>query len=74
MDDFQAENMINHKQEIFSRPKKTWHISEKEKKLIADASKVTLSVDKWFMGVFNTFGFFSKNIFGCLWDYLDILS
>lgn len=36
-----AENMITHNLEIYSRPKKTWHITEMEKKRIAEASKVS---------------------------------
>ncbi|KAH1232876.1 DEAD-box ATP-dependent RNA helicase 28 [Glycine max] len=35
-----AENMIAHREEIFSRPKRTWFVTEKEKKLAAKASKV----------------------------------
>lgn len=38
----QAENMIAHKEEIFSRPKKTWFLTEKEKKLAAKEAKVIL--------------------------------
>ena len=29
-----AENIMNHSEEIHSRPKKTWFISEKDKKLL----------------------------------------
>ncbi|GKE56527.1 DEAD-box ATP-dependent RNA helicase 28, partial [Tanacetum coccineum] len=36
-----AENMITHRDEIFSRPKRTWFVTEKEKKLVANAGKVT---------------------------------
>ncbi|KAG4991110.1 hypothetical protein JHK87_024567 [Glycine soja] len=36
----EAENMIAHREEIFSRPKRTWFVTEKEKKLAAKASKV----------------------------------
>jgi len=32
--------MIAHKDEIFSRPKRTWFVTEKEKKLAAKAAKV----------------------------------
>ncbi|KAL5706470.1 RNA helicase [Ranunculus cassubicifolius] len=39
MEATKAENMIAHKDEIFSRPKKTWFATEKEKKLIAKAAK-----------------------------------
>ncbi|XP_071726321.1 DEAD-box ATP-dependent RNA helicase 28-like [Rutidosis leptorrhynchoides] len=38
-----AENMITHRDEIFSRPKRTWFVTEKEKKLVANAGK---EVDK----------------------------
>ncbi|KAK1433108.1 hypothetical protein QVD17_10014 [Tagetes erecta] len=34
-----AENMITHRDEIFSRPKRTWFVTEKEKKLVAKAGK-----------------------------------
>ncbi|KHN30301.1 DEAD-box ATP-dependent RNA helicase 28 [Glycine soja] len=36
-----AENMIAHREEIFSRPKRTWFVTEKEKKLAAKASKAS---------------------------------
>lgn len=38
----QAENMIAHKDEIYSRPKRTWFMTEKEKKLVAKAAKVSM--------------------------------
>ncbi|KAK4557420.1 hypothetical protein RGQ29_007253 [Quercus rubra] len=34
-----AENLIAHREEIYSRPKKTWFVTEKEKRLVAKASK-----------------------------------
>ncbi|KAI3724128.1 hypothetical protein L2E82_35895 [Cichorium intybus] len=34
-----AENLITHRDEIFSRPKRTWFVTEKEKKLVANAGK-----------------------------------
>jgi hypothetical protein len=37
---YQAENMIAHKDEIYSRPKRTWFATEKEKKTLAKAAKV----------------------------------
>lgn len=40
----QAENMIEHRNEIYSRPKRTWFATEKEKKLVAKAAKV---VETW---------------------------
>lgn len=33
--------MINHKDEIYSRPKRTWFMTETEKKRVADAVKVS---------------------------------
>ncbi|TVU50283.1 hypothetical protein EJB05_01649, partial [Eragrostis curvula] len=39
-----AENMIAHKEEIYSRPKRTWFATEREKMLLAKAAKE--SVDK----------------------------
>ncbi|KAG7011071.1 DEAD-box ATP-dependent RNA helicase 28, partial [Cucurbita argyrosperma subsp. argyrosperma] len=41
MEATKAENMIVHQEEIFSRPKKTWFITEKEKKLVAKAAMVS---------------------------------
>ncbi|XP_055834728.1 DEAD-box ATP-dependent RNA helicase 28 isoform X2 [Solanum dulcamara] len=34
-----AENMIAHRGEIYSRPKRTWFVTEKEKKLVQKAAK-----------------------------------
>ncbi|XP_065881941.1 DEAD-box ATP-dependent RNA helicase 28 [Euphorbia lathyris] len=34
-----AENMITHRDEIYSRPKRTWFVTEKEKKLVSKAAK-----------------------------------
>ncbi|KAK6115195.1 hypothetical protein DH2020_007464 [Rehmannia glutinosa] len=39
MEAAKAENMIAHKDEIYSRPKRTWFVTEKEKKLVAKAAK-----------------------------------
>ena len=39
----QAENLITHKDEIFSRPKRTWFVTEKEKRLVANAGMVIFS-------------------------------
>lgn len=36
--------MITHRDEIFARPKRTWFVSEKEKKLVANAGKVTFCI------------------------------
>ena len=36
----QAENMIAHRDELLSRPKRTWFVTEKEKKLVAKEAKV----------------------------------
>ncbi|KAL0325888.1 UNVERIFIED_CONTAM: DEAD-box ATP-dependent RNA helicase 28 [Sesamum radiatum] len=41
-----AENMIAHKDEIYSRPKRTWFVTEKEKKLVAKAAKEALGKGK----------------------------
>ncbi|KAJ4842912.1 DEAD-box ATP-dependent RNA helicase 28 [Turnera subulata] len=41
-----AENMITHKDEIFSRPKRTWFATEKEKKAAAKAGKASLEKEK----------------------------
>ncbi|XP_059634590.1 DEAD-box ATP-dependent RNA helicase 28 [Cornus florida] len=38
MEATKAENMIAHKDEIYSRPKRTWFVTEKEKKLVAKAT------------------------------------
>lgn len=32
--------MIAHRDEIYARPKRTWFVTEKEKKLVAKAAKV----------------------------------
>ncbi|KAK4842530.1 hypothetical protein QYF36_023212 [Acer negundo] len=39
MEATKAENMIAHREEIYSRPKKTWFVTETEKKLAAKAAK-----------------------------------
>uniref|UniRef100_A0A5B6ZJW1 DEAD-box ATP-dependent RNA helicase 28 n=1 Tax=Davidia involucrata TaxID=16924 RepID=A0A5B6ZJW1_DAVIN len=44
MEATKAENMIAHKDEIYSRPKRTWFVTEREKKLAAKVAKA--SVDK----------------------------
>ncbi|GAB4852547.1 DEAD-box ATP-dependent RNA helicase 28 [Ancistrocladus abbreviatus] len=46
MEAAKAENMIEHKDEIFSRPKRTWFVTEKEKKLMAKAAKASTEKDK----------------------------
>ncbi|XP_022976906.1 DEAD-box ATP-dependent RNA helicase 28 isoform X1 [Cucurbita maxima] len=46
MEATKAENMIVHQEEIFSRPKKTWFITDKEKKLVAKAAKTSLEKGK----------------------------
>ncbi|XP_027340936.1 DEAD-box ATP-dependent RNA helicase 28 isoform X1 [Abrus precatorius] len=46
MEATKAENMIAHKEEIFSRPKRTWFVTEKEKKLAAKAAKASVDKDK----------------------------
>ncbi|XVE69715.1 hypothetical protein DITRI_Ditri10aG0013000 [Diplodiscus trichospermus] len=42
MEATKAENMIAHKDEIYSRPKRTWFMTEKEKKLEAKAAKASI--------------------------------
>ncbi|XP_078166668.1 DEA(D/H)-box RNA helicase family protein isoform X1 [Carex rostrata] len=39
MEAAKAENLIAHKDEIYSRPKRTWFATEKEKKALANATK-----------------------------------
>ncbi|KAJ8467989.1 hypothetical protein OPV22_030541 [Ensete ventricosum] len=46
MEATKAENMIMHKEEIFSRPKRTWFATEKEKKALAKAAKASLGKDQ----------------------------
>lgn len=36
--------MIAHKDEIYSRPKRTWFATEKEKKLVVKAAKVSFNM------------------------------
>ncbi|KAM0902582.1 hypothetical protein ACQ4PT_019244 [Festuca glaucescens] len=42
MEATKAENMIAHKDEIYSRPKRTWFATEKEKKTLAKAAKESM--------------------------------
>ncbi|KAL2512842.1 DEAD-box ATP-dependent RNA helicase 28 [Abeliophyllum distichum] len=42
MEATKAENLIEHRDEIYSRPKRTWFSTEKEKKLVAKAAKESL--------------------------------
>ncbi|KAG5542997.1 hypothetical protein RHGRI_015924 [Rhododendron griersonianum] len=44
MEATKAENMIAHRDEIYSRPKRTWFVTEQEKNVVAKAAKE--SVDK----------------------------
>uniref|UniRef100_A0A0D9XZB7 RNA helicase n=1 Tax=Leersia perrieri TaxID=77586 RepID=A0A0D9XZB7_9ORYZ len=53
MEATKAENMIAHKDEIYSRPKKTWFATEKEKKLLAKAAKESTSQGKSNAGVIS---------------------
>ncbi|KAJ0091775.1 hypothetical protein Patl1_26278 [Pistacia atlantica] len=46
MEATKAENMIAHKEEIFSRPKRTWFVTEKEKKLTAKEAKASIENGK----------------------------
>ncbi|GLT75309.1 hypothetical protein SLA2020_470430 [Shorea laevis] len=46
MEATKAENMIAHKDDIYSRPKRTWFMTEKEKKVVAKAAKESKEKDK----------------------------
>ncbi|KAL9449000.1 hypothetical protein AB3S75_011022 [Citrus x aurantiifolia] len=46
MEATKAENMIAHKEEILARPKRTWFVTEKEKKLAAKADKASIEKGK----------------------------
>ncbi|XP_043712641.1 DEAD-box ATP-dependent RNA helicase 28 [Telopea speciosissima] len=46
MEATKAENMIAHKDEIYSRPKRTWFTTEKEKKLLAKSAKASMENGK----------------------------
>ncbi|CAL8099024.1 unnamed protein product [Prunus armeniaca] len=41
-----AENMIAHKDEIYSRPKRTWFVTEKEKRIVTKAAKASNESEK----------------------------
>ncbi|XP_047052540.1 DEAD-box ATP-dependent RNA helicase 28-like [Lolium rigidum] len=51
MEATKAENMIAHKDEIYSRPKRTWFATEKEKKTLAKAAKESMGQVKSGSGV-----------------------
>lgn len=46
MEATKAENMIAHKEEILARPKRTWFVTEKEKKFAAKADKASIEKGK----------------------------
>ncbi|KAK3028372.1 hypothetical protein RJ639_038046 [Escallonia herrerae] len=46
MEATKAENMIAHKEEIYSRPKRTWFVTEKDKNLVAKAAKASVENGK----------------------------
>ncbi|TKW28557.1 hypothetical protein SEVIR_3G335900v4 [Setaria viridis] len=48
-----VENMMAHKDDIYSRPKKTWFTTEREKKLLAKAAKDCLDQGKTTSGVIS---------------------
>ncbi|ONM56324.1 ATP-dependent RNA helicase DRS1, partial [Zea mays] len=48
-----AENMIAHKDEIYSRPKRTWFATEREKKLLVAAAKESLGQGKSTSGIIS---------------------
>jgi len=54
MEAAKAENMIAHKDEIYSRPKRTWFATEKEKKTLAKAAKESVDQAKSGFGVVST--------------------
>lgn len=45
--------MIAHKDEIYSRPKRTWFVTEKDKKLVAKAAKVIFQISCHESELFN---------------------
>ncbi|XP_050124174.1 DEAD-box ATP-dependent RNA helicase 28-like isoform X2 [Malus sylvestris] len=47
MEASKAENMIVHKDEIYSRPKRTWFVTEKEKRMVVNADKCDLLCQKF---------------------------
>ncbi|XP_068309193.1 DEAD-box ATP-dependent RNA helicase 28-like isoform X2 [Pyrus communis] len=47
MEASKAENMIVHKDEIYSRPKRTWFVTEKEKRMVVNADKCYLLCQKF---------------------------
>ncbi|CAM0949885.1 unnamed protein product [Alopecurus aequalis] len=51
MEATKAQNMIAHKDEIYSRPKRTWFATEKEKKTLAKAAKESMDQVKGGSGV-----------------------
>ncbi|KAK4860162.1 hypothetical protein QYF36_018421 [Acer negundo] len=50
MEATKAENMIAHREEIYSRPKKTWFVTETEKKLAAKTAKSSTENGKGYGG------------------------
>ncbi|KAK9270003.1 hypothetical protein L1049_025576 [Liquidambar formosana] len=46
MEATKAENMIAHKDDIYSRPKRTWFVTEMEKKRVASAAKASVEKEK----------------------------
>ncbi|EYU38793.1 hypothetical protein ABFS82_03G071400 [Erythranthe guttata] len=46
MEATKAENMIAYKDRIYSRPKRTWFVTEKEKNLVAKAAKDAMGINK----------------------------
>ncbi|KAM1621888.1 hypothetical protein ACFXTN_018672 [Malus domestica] len=47
MEASKAENMIVHKDEIYSRPKRTWFVTEKEKRMVVNADKASNESEKY---------------------------
>lgn len=51
----QAENMLAHADTIFSRPKKTYPVKEKEKRMVANAAKVIFCCNICFVNLICPF-------------------
>lgn len=60
--------MIAHKDEIYSRPKRTWFATEKEKKLVAKAAKVSFNFPWGYYGNMNLCFNFDDEILGWFVD------
>ena len=61
--------MIAHKDEIYSRPKRTWFATEKEKKLVAKVAKVSFNFPWGYYGSMNLCFNFDDEILGWFVDH-----